>query len=613
MFAAVRGGQSLFGVLADAEQLRNLARATNSTVEELSRLRGAFRIAGLDAATFESNINTLGSAVSAALRDREGREFDAFRQLGITLEDLRTSNYEQLFEQIASGVERFDSAAERATIIESIFTEDFQRLFPLIGRGAGAFRALADAAERYGATLSGNVAISAAVVSRSTRELGIAFSSVFRDAVIAVAEELEPLIRTFSEFIRNNRELVSSRIADVLRTIARAFSTIAGEVLKLVAALGDFQRSFSKTLTDLERTSPPFGGLVSSIADSFGFNKLNEDALAAREAVRRLADVIVRLRERDDAESQATLTTRTEQFRVAVQRVVDQTGEGFDQVAQRALDTSSTFFLGAQLAAGRVPRGATDQGGSTVVGVDGNQASSSPRTQLDTQVEDILTEEVRLTTAINAVEEGFQQALVSFGSFRDNVLEGAQRIGDQALDGVANALTSIILQTQSAEEAFRNLAKSLLEEIARLIPRLLILRALQATIGGLLGGDNQTSTTTTVAQAQGGIIAGARLSNNRPASFRAFQDGGVATGPTLALFGEGGGPGEAFVPLNGNRRIPVQLAGGGGSMVFQFNITAPDTGGVRKLLIDNHETLMSIWMNRVRRVGGFRSTIKELS
>ena len=48
-----------------------------------------------------------------------------------------------------------------------------------------------------------------------------------------------------------------------------------------------------------------------------------------------------------------------------------------------------------------------------------------------------------------------------------------------------------------------------------------------------------------------------------PVQLRAFTSGGVASNPTLALFGEGTSN-EAFVPLPDGRRIPVVLQGGSG-------------------------------------------------
>ncbi|MFN3231679.1 MAG: hypothetical protein ACE363_05915, partial [Alphaproteobacteria bacterium] len=47
-----------------------------------------------------------------------------------------------------------------------------------------------------------------------------------------------------------------------------------------------------------------------------------------------------------------------------------------------------------------------------------------------------------------------------------------------------------------------------------------------------------------------------------PLPLKAYARGGIATGPQLALFGEGRRP-EAYVPLPDGRRIPVAMQGMG--------------------------------------------------
>lgn len=82
--------------------------------------------------------------------------------------------------------------------------------------------------------------------------------------------------------------------------------------------------------------------------------------------------------------------------------------------------------------------------------------------------------------------------------------------------------------------------------------------------------------------AQGGIMtARGAASLPRIPPIQAYQQGGIANSPQLALFGEGSRP-EAFIPLPDGRSIPVTMDGGGGMNVTnQFNITTPDADSFR--------------------------------
>jgi phage-related minor tail protein len=61
--------------------------------------------------------------------------------------------------------------------------------------------------------------------------------------------------------------------------------------------------------------------------------------------------------------------------------------------------------------------------------------------------------------------------------------------------------------------------------------------------------------------ANGGIAAG---------GFTAFANGGMVTGPTMGLVGEGR-YNEAIIPLPDGKSVPVQLAGGAGGNAAPIN------------------------------------------
>jgi hypothetical protein len=76
--------------------------------------------------------------------------------------------------------------------------------------------------------------------------------------------------------------------------------------------------------------------------------------------------------------------------------------------------------------------------------------------------------------------------------------------------------------------------------------------------------------------ADGGVMTRAG-----PVPLRKYANGGIATRPQLALYGEGSTP-EAYVPLPDGRRIPVAMKGGGGGTVIHQvnNFTVGDVATV---------------------------------
>jgi len=88
-----------------------------------------------------------------------------------------------------------------------------------------------------------------------------------------------------------------------------------------------------------------------------------------------------------------------------------------------------------------------------------------------------------------------------------------------------------------------------------------------ASVGGFLGGIGSI-----FSAANGGV-----MTSRGPMQLRRFASGGIASSPSLALFGEGS-TNEAFVPLPDGRSIPVSMKGKGGGMSVSvtMDISTPD-------------------------------------
>ena len=109
--------------------------------------------------------------------------------------------------------------------------------------------------------------------------------------------------------------------------------------------------------------------------------------------------------------------------------------------------------------------------------------------------------------------------------------------------------------------------------------------------------------------ANGGV-----MSSKGQIPMNAYATGGVATGPQLALFGEGR-MNEAFVPLPDGKRIPVSLSGGeGGITVNQpIVINAPNASAgvadqiramVPAMLVENKRIIEGVIQQAMARRGG---------
>ena len=186
----------------------------------------------------------------------------------------------------------------------------------------------------------------------------------------------------------------------------------------------------------------------------------------------------------------------------------------------------------------------------------------------------LAAESVRnLTTAqeenSNAITDYIANAQNYVGDIKARIVDIASTIEES----ISSAITGLISGTMSATEAFHNFFKSVgeafLNMAAQMIAKLIIIKLLKSAIGMFGGG--------AAAPTDGLNLEG--VSQYMTPAPTPFATGGIVTGPTNALIGEGG-MNEAVVPLPNGRSIPVDMGKGGGAGAVQTNITVNvDQGG----------------------------------
>jgi predicted lipid-binding transport protein (Tim44 family) len=107
--------------------------------------------------------------------------------------------------------------------------------------------------------------------------------------------------------------------------------------------------------------------------------------------------------------------------------------------------------------------------------------------------------------------------------------------------------------------------------------------AVKSGLSGLFGGGLNADISGLIGNsalfANGGIMTG-----DGAVPLRKYANGGVASSPQLAMFGEGSTP-EAYVPLPDGRRIPVAMQNGAGQQVVNnvnVYVSTPNADSFRK-------------------------------
>lgn len=141
----------------------------------------------------------------------------------------------------------------------------------------------------------------------------------------------------------------------------------------------------------------------------------------------------------------------------------------------------------------------------------------------------------------------------------------------QAFNGTVNAMTSVIMQTKSAKEAFKDMAKSILTDLTRMIMKQMLFSSLfgnyqqSGTMGGLVGLGKEFI----MGFASGGVLSGKGISSmrnsvvNSPIMFPDTSIHKYASG--TAMIGEAGYEGVLPLTRMPSGNLGVEAAGAGQS------------------------------------------------
>ena len=170
--------------------------------------------------------------------------------------------------------------------------------------------------------------------------------------------------------------------------------------------------------------------------------------------------------------------------------------------------------------------------------------------------------------AERANEQETAGKLADIGDNVDKLKDAKTNLSDIKVlsDGIANsfatnmqsAFASLIDGTKSASDAFGDMAKSMLGNIANILAEMLTIRLIK----GMFGPDFQFS---------GGGIA----DNGKKVPM--YANGGVASGSTQGHLAMLHGT-EAVVPLPNGKSIPVEMQGSGSSQVNQITVNVSNDG-----------------------------------
>jgi tape measure domain-containing protein len=160
--------------------------------------------------------------------------------------------------------------------------------------------------------------------------------------------------------------------------------------------------------------------------------------------------------------------------------------------------------------------------------------------------------------------ESMRRELEKLTSWEYQAVQGAQAVGSALAEAMTTGVAGMISGTATAKEVFASFLQSVGQALSQAASQMIatyIAIGIAKMFAGF-GGGGQSSVVQGVDVPVAQMPAGMAFADGgiAPGGFQAFANGGVVSGPTLGLVGEGR-YNEAVVPLPNGRAIPVQING----------------------------------------------------
>lgn len=241
--AAVESTVGKFEELAGG--VKGLGRITGGTTEEVSGLRGALKLAGVDSGVADTMIGRFSRTLGAASLDTD-KAAKLTERLGINFQDA-TGNVRpmvDLLPELADKFQTMPNGAEKTALAMQLFGRNGIAMLPFLNKGSEGIAELSSKAEGMGLTLDDVAMNSFSAAKLAAREFG----SQVEGLQVTIGGSLLPIIDAFKTTMYNSVAPILQNITKYLADNSEFFFKVADSIQKFGSVIGG---SLTPTVTTL--------------------------------------------------------------------------------------------------------------------------------------------------------------------------------------------------------------------------------------------------------------------------------------------------------------------------------------------------------------------------
>lgn len=242
---AARSAMEYAGAIQDSSE------RTGASVEGFQSLANLLKQVGGTAEDAETAFKKFGVGIVAAAQGKNQSFAALLGRLGIGLKDStgKVRSLEDVLPDLAAGFQRQTNPTLKLAMATELFGKSGTKLIPVLNQGREAMAAWGREQQRLGAIVSTQAIAAVDNLGDSFGVLQTQVKSQLTESLAKLVPILEPLIKQMSEWVAQNKELIQTKVVEMVREFSDWIQTI--DFKKLIEDTKDVVKSVGKLIDSL--------------------------------------------------------------------------------------------------------------------------------------------------------------------------------------------------------------------------------------------------------------------------------------------------------------------------------------------------------------------------
>jgi len=226
-------------------KLKDTSEQIGISAESLQELTFGASMAGISMEELTGGMKRLSHGLMDASKTGKGPVAEAFQTMGVSMSSLKDKlkgegGIDDVLGIIADKFKVMPAGISKTSLAMDLFGRSGETLIPFLNKGSEGIEELRDKANELGGVMSNKAVDDLDDFGDSLDEVKFQFKGLKQSIVIELLPVLKEMLESFRAWVKENKEIIATTIANVVSALATAFGALAAVVGFCADVIGFF-------------------------------------------------------------------------------------------------------------------------------------------------------------------------------------------------------------------------------------------------------------------------------------------------------------------------------------------------------------------------------------